>query len=62
MFQEFPKCLYRDGSDLDDYRIVGDQAGQDAAAKDGYLQHGAEQPGAAAKPVTKRRKADDVQA
>lgn len=58
-FHEFPKSLYKGGSDWHDTRVVCDQAEQDAAAQDGYLPHGAEP--ADAKPAGKRRtKADDT--
>ncbi len=38
---EYPHCLYRDGIDLDDYRIVPDAEAEEAAKADGYYRHGA---------------------
>lgn len=50
-FQEFPKCLYKDGTDLAKHRIVNNEAEQKAADEEGY------QP---LKPPTKKAKADQA--
>lgn len=40
MKPQYPKMLYKDGSDTTDYVIVADPGEQAAAAKEGYFPHG----------------------
>lgn len=48
---DYPKMLYKDGSNTDDFLVVEDPGEQAAAAKDGYYPYGegAEKPKARAK-------------
>lgn len=44
MKPQYPKMLYKDGSDTTDYVIVADPGEHAAAAKDGYFAFGEQPP------------------